>query len=291
LLAHSIINEWGISGQISDILNSNSPNISTKSSEEPSHSVGKTIRKLCEIGEALARANDPEHYPCAEQDWTYVKCSLEDSIGIEGIKTIQERVRQNSESYAQLLPEMFQKFQNINPDTQINEYIENSLLRNNQFVKHCNPRLRKRFKQFYSQIRPGEIARNALSFLIKDIIPFAGFNGGYIYTFDPSNMTLVPRTKIGSEINKEMFTVSILSENPKSNDPVSIAMNCSAPIVQRISDTQESSLAFIVGAIGSQTKVGVLYLELPNETLITDENNCLVQFKAIRQALDDCFHV
>ena len=287
LLAYVIIEEWGLHGNLRDILLEDSK---TQRTGEELSSTASTLKKICSIGEALARANDPEHYPSAERDWEEVKVALEETLGYEGIKLIQEKVKLNCESYMSLMPEMFKRSENINPDTQINDFIENSLLRNNQFVKHCPPRLRKRFKNFYTLVHPGEIAREALAFLVKEIIPFAGFNGGFIYTLDPTSMQLVPRTKIGTSVEKDMQPIKYDPATPDS-DPVSTAFGCSVPIVQ--SSVSNSLLndrtALVAGAVGNSPKIGVLYLELPSELLAGTEHNMLLHYKAIRQALNDCF--
>jgi len=291
LLAHSILDEWGLQGEINQALIDNNP-ASPQPTEGSATDIPATLKKICSIGEALARANDPEHYPSAEKDWESVKLALQENLGYQGIKLIQEKVKLNCENYVSLMPEMFGRCDNINPDTQINEFLENSLLRNNQFVRHCPPRLRKRFKNFYTLVKPGEIAREALAFLIKEIIPFAGFNGGYIYTLDPTTMQLVPRTKIGTSVEKPMQSIPYNSSQ-SDPDPVATAFGCSAPIVQGVNNdaARPHGTSSIVGAIGMAPKIGTLYLELPSDLLTGDDHNMLVHFKAVRQAINDCFHI
>ncbi|MCO6431861.1 MAG: HDOD domain-containing protein [Deltaproteobacteria bacterium] len=281
LLALSIVGEWGLSSEINGAL----ADIESNPKE-----IAGTLSKICEIGEALARANDPEHYPSAAKDWDLVKSEVESTIGFDGMKLIQDRVRQNCENYVALLPEMFAQVENINPDTQIHQFLENSLFRNNQFVKHCPPRLRKKFKDLYALIQPGAVSKEGLQLLLKEVVPFAGFNGGYVYTLDPGTMALVPRTKVGLVIAKRMEPVPYENGSAHS-DPILTAYGCSAPIVQMIEqDCGPQPLAFMAGALGSEKKIGVLYLELPEELLNDKDANMLLNYKAIRQALNDCLN-
>ncbi len=278
LLAMALLSEWGLDGDLNSILKEN----------KTEHNVNlQNLTKLCEIGEALARANDPEHNPNASSDWESVKEELQVTVGANGIKTIQERVKKNSENYIKLFPEMFHNAENINPDNHIHDFSETQLLANNQFVKHCPPRLRKKLKNFYAIIKPGIIIKEALSMLVKEIIPFAGFNGGYIYTYDPSLGQLFPRTKIGSSVIRDMQAVTYDKDNA-STDTIATAFSCSTPLV----NNQETYfVSSITGSIGNASKIGVLYLELHPESLIENDFNLLLHFKAIRQALNDCFQV
>lgn len=290
MLALAILDEWGIEGEVSNSLNQNNSQ-QQNSSDKLNRSA--SILRLCQIGEALARANDPEHYPTASSDWEEVKAEIADSLGYEGIKLVQDRVKQNCENYLSLFPEMFANVVNVNPDSHIHEYLESSLLKNNQFVKHCPPRLRKRFKDFYGMLRPGEIVRDALALLLREIIPFAGFNGGYIFTADPTTLHLIPRTKIGTTLVRSMEPINYNPDQPEADD-ISAAFICNAPVVQRTINlpkvlSNASGIASIAGSLGNKSKFGVLYLEL-NEPLLDDSAvNILVHFKAVRQAIADCF--
>lgn len=277
MLALSLLDEWGLEGEIQQVL---------KPSPTDSAQV-QNLAKLCEIGEALARANDPEHYPSAAADWEAVKEDLESKRGFETIKAIQDRVKKNCESYMKLMPEMFDSTQNINPDTHIHDHDESLLLANNQFVKHCPPRLRKKLKNFYAILRPGEIAREALAMLLKEIIPFSGFNGGYVFTHDPVAGYLVPRTQIGRSVKRPMQPVEF-GKDQMANDPVATAFNCNSPLVYN-GENQET--AAIIGSLGNAGKMGVLYLEIEEAALRDPENNPLLHFKAVRQALNDCFQI
>ena len=280
LLALALLNEWGLEGEIQAVLMADS------SPPTSSDSRTQNLSRLCEIGEALARSNDPQHYPSAEADWEKVKTELQESIGYQGIKSIQDRVKKNCENYNKLFPEMFHITENINPDTQIHDFSENQLLGNNQFVKHCPPRLRKKLKNLYAMIKPGEIARDALAVLLKEIIPFAGFNGGYVYTYDQGLGQLVPRTQIGREVKKSMQAIDYKNDHP-GDDHISTAFSCNTPIVQN----DDIDLTSMVGSIGNASKIGVLYLEAHQQDIDDSENNLLLHFKAIRQALNDCFQI
>jgi hypothetical protein len=280
LLALALLNEWGLEGSMQEML------VETPSQAEGDQ-ITHNLTKLCEIGEALARANDPEHYPSAAADWEKVKQDIELSAGTTAIKAIQARVKKNAEGYVKLFPEMFQITENIDAGSHIHTHAENLLLANNQFVKHCPPRLRKKLKNFYATLVPGEIISSALTMLVKDIIPFAGFSGGYIYTYDPALGQLIPRTKIGRQVDRTIQPVEYV-KGKSSTDTIATAFACSTPI---INNDEKDITSSITASIGNTGKIGVLFLETHKESVINGESNILVHFKAIRQAFNDCFHV
>ena len=100
-----ILNSWGISDDrcqalgILDELNQEQRTITS--------AVGKTLSRICRVGEALARANDPERYPQAKEDWQLAKTEIERRLGKRGIEIIKERFQDRCESYVTLIPHAF----------------------------------------------------------------------------------------------------------------------------------------------------------------------------------------
>ncbi|HQH29027.1 MAG TPA: HDOD domain-containing protein, partial [Oligoflexia bacterium] len=69
-------------------------------------SVGATLAKICEVGEALARANDPQHYPTALADWQTAQEVIASHLGPRGIAAIYSRTQEYLREYSRRVPEV-----------------------------------------------------------------------------------------------------------------------------------------------------------------------------------------
>ena len=98
---------------------------------------GDRLEKLCQVGEALARASNPTDYPTARQDWEQAQKVIEDTLGDEGIRTIQRRVEVNIGNYVSFFPEAFKEALELNPENKLNQSIDISLLARNRFIREC----------------------------------------------------------------------------------------------------------------------------------------------------------
>src|SRR5262249_37415849 len=72
LLGLTFAQRWNLSDEILVALGDRKKRFSVSASERSdsgAQHVGEMLSKICEVSEALARANDPEHYPTALRDW------------------------------------------------------------------------------------------------------------------------------------------------------------------------------------------------------------------------------
>ena len=60
--------------------------------------VAARLVKVCQVGEALARANDPEHYPSALSDWTTAENEITAYLGPGGMQKVRARIEHNCAS-------------------------------------------------------------------------------------------------------------------------------------------------------------------------------------------------
>jgi hypothetical protein len=245
------------------------------------------VIKLCEVGEALARANHPEHYPDAAADWQMAKTNIEEMVGLEGIKIIQKKAQENLENYLKQKPALFANVKDLRPETRIYQHKKNTIALDNVFLKQCPKALRDSLGDFYLNLEGGTIDRENIKKLSREIVPSAGFVSGCIYLIDPTEMTLIPRLSIGySKLNN--YPKMKVRHAPFETDPVAVAYSCGTPIMGERTNLQEKEIRFIAGILGKKQKAGVLYLEISEQLSQRTSNDSLIYFKAIRQAFEDC---
>ncbi len=281
LLALALAKEWKLSPTVRSAMGERA----LRQSEE-GESTALSLRKICEVGEALARANDPEHYPSAVADWETAKAAIEQRLGTEGVKLIGEQVAVRFESYRTELPSLFASLSNVNAETKLHKEAEKRVLRENLFLKNVNPALKKRIKELYLDIESGRVSKETIKTFVREIIPLAGFTGGAIYTIDPSTMMLIPRTKIGRAEAREIVPLPY-REKEMPDDLIRAAFSCGTPIVERGAGPS-GEMTVLSAALGDNQKIGVFYLELPAGGLERQEEATLLTFKALRQTLSDC---
>lgn len=258
---------------------------------DPYYLVGEMLSKLCSVGEALARANNPDIYPSAVQDWEFARDEIGDRLGDDGLRCIQEKLFENFESYVNFVPDMFSGGMVLDPGLQIVTHRRDEVLRRNPFIRNCAPDTKAHLMQLYLSIDGGSgVAEKGLSTIVKEIVPQAGFDAGCIYTIDPTLMLLVPQTKIGETALRDIKPVdySVIASDA---DLVAIAYGAVEPVVKYGLTKLQNGIASLAGVIGFSTRVGVLYLELPQERFSLKEEEYMMHFRAISQALNDCLNL
>ena len=280
LLASALAREWKLPNVVSSLLGAGAVE------DAQIQAVGATLRKLCEVGEALARANNPEVYPSASVDWAQARVEIEKRLGFEGIRQIQARVAENCQGYRAALPELFKQVDELDAEAKLHDVQEENVLATNPFIKGVTAVTRKELKDLYAEIQRGVVSKETVRRLVKEIIPLANFTGGVIYTADPTSGTLVPRTKIGKVDLREGGALT-LRDDAAGHDPVRAAFRCNAPVVESGYGTAGELLVF-AGVLGEKQRIGVLYLECPLDELDEKHELALTTFKALRQTLNDC---
>ena len=239
---------------------------------------------LCEIGEALARAEHPETYPSAENDWKKAEAFLSETVGEDAIQLVKGRAQQHTIQYEKSLPGTFGSVSSFNPARNIRVHTKMARVIDDALLKQCPAAVQAALKSLYADIDGERVSRAAVETLIKEIIPKAGFTGGCVFVIDPTSLTLKPRTIIGR--------VALRSTKDVALDPgdhaVTALSNVEPLVIESREDLSSPSLAGIYRALGEQRKVGVLYLESPaSDGAPTSRERALVTFEAMRRALSD----
>jgi hypothetical protein len=260
---------------------------------------------LCDIGEALARAGNPQLYPSAEADWKRANDYIRRSLGDNGVEQIRERASEHTEHYRAILPASFANLKIFDPQLSIERYKLGSRATQNPYLRHCPAELQTRLHRWYAEMPVRGVSREILQQLIKTIIPQAGFTGGCVFVVDAEAMSLLPRTVIGdvqlrpldkiplkstparSLVNQALPAETLPNSSPSSADPALAAFNCTQPLIEREELDPNNARAGIYSSLGTKRRVGVLYLEIPDEQLETLGQSAVKVYKALKQALCD----
>lgn len=239
---------------------------------------------LCEIGEALARAEHPDTYPSAENDWQKARDFLTETVGEDAIQLVKGRAHEHAQRYEKTIPDSFGSVGAFNPERNIRVHKKIARVIDDALLKQCSQQVQAALKQLYADMDGDTVSRAAVERLIKEIIPQAGFSGGCVFVIDPTTLSLRPRTVIGQVALRSTKDVAL-----DPGDAAVAALSKQDPLfIQSSDEIPSAGLAGIYRSLGEQRKVGVLYLESPTGGSSRPEREkALVTFEAMRRALSD----
>ena len=242
--------------------------------------------ELCEVGEALARAENPETYPSAQNDWQKANKYLTENAGTGALELIKERAIEQSRRYQEALPEVFNSLDNFNPKRNIDVHQRMKAVIADKDFRVCPPHVQEALRSLYNEIDGYAVNKSAIQTLLKSIIPQAGFTGGCVFVIDPSTASLKPRTIIGQVSLRAISNVTL--------DPGDLAV-AALGTHETLFDTKEDALPLplegIYSSLGEQRKVGVLYLESPKTMNGDPEGKTLCTYNILKKALCDVLHL
>jgi hypothetical protein len=290
LLAIRLLVSWGVPIAYCEAVFMMDDQEETNEEESINNILSGSLAKICQVGEALARANNPKVYPTAEKDWEMAKSEIESRLGKDGIQLIQDALNDNIENYLTFMPELFNGGLVLDPELHNAEKQRSVVGSRNPYVILCKESLKNQLTHLYLNMPEGVISENSLADLIRNIIPTSDFTGGYIYSIDPGISMLVPQTKFGTVLLKEakMVDYSLVTSN---GDSVSVAFRSNDPVVEYGLTRSKEYLTGITGILGYSSRVGVLYLEIPQALYGDGERTYLHAFKAISQTINDCLNL
>ncbi|MFN8390033.1 MAG: HDOD domain-containing protein [Bdellovibrionota bacterium] len=265
--------------------------LASDSSSTSSQHVGDLLSKICEVSEALARANDPEHYPTALQDWEEAEEAIAAQLGPDGMQLIFQRAESNCKQYLKRAPEL----QGFTETSLLKERIVDSRfatakLEKNIHLKSCPPALKEKITKLYFQLKPNKILKKNIRTLVFEIIPTAGFKKGCIFMLEPASRLLSPSIKLG-ELTPDRSRPIKLSSALSHFDLVSSAFSLKSPLREEGVSKDGRRITMIACSIGQAAPMGVLYLETSEDFASEIGPDPMPVFRAIRQALCDCLNL
>jgi hypothetical protein len=286
-LAVAITKDWNLSPIIKEVMTERGADGSDILSD-----TSKNVLEACKVGEALARANDPENYPSALHDWNTAEEAIEKSLGNKGMIRIRETIARNLRGYATSFPKTF-NIPNADtiPSKICNVEYSRNLLAKNEHLSKCSPLLKMQLRELYSAFTPNEIARDSIQKLVRDIVPGAGFAKGCIFMYEQSTHSLVPVLKIGGIAESMSGTISL--REPIAKDNLVAAGYLASTPIQKTQRTPNGIIesSWYSGGLGTDKKTGVLLLEANSSLLGRSEINPESLFLAIKQCLADCLGI
>jgi hypothetical protein len=258
------------------------PDTASQSDSEVSEKSWATYDELCEIGELLARAENPETYPSAQNDWNSAKKFMAQTFGDETISSIRSKIIESSKYYQENLPEVFGDLESFDPQAKIEKHAIHNRTLEDSLLNSCPEEIKTALRSLYADMGSENVNKALVGRLLKQIVPNAGFTGGCVFVVDPSSLSLKPRTLIGNVQLREITNVAL-----EPGDAAVSALSSTETIVQSAEETSEQKLTGLYSALGIRRKIGVLYLETPHTTQDDNKNQQLAVFQALKQALCD----
>lgn len=254
-------------------------------------STGAEIAKFCEISEAFAQLNDPEHYPAATRRWRSITTELSTFLGPNALTIIKGKLDGVADNYSILPHRIYDGDLSIERNLEVaNRKVGEILFGSNPSAVKVDEDIQMRLKRAYSLMIPGQVSPEALHALVVDCVPAAGFIRGCVYLYDNSSQVLVPKLRIGERALDRYKTVQSTSMSQADN-PILESLQSSVPVKRDGALMFGERVSLVSGMIGNNDKSGVLYLEM-NESLAKAGGFEPVQrFKAIRHCLNLCLNL
>lgn len=251
---------------------------------------GRRLAKICQVGEALARAQNAEYYPTARGDFEHAEKEIQQALGTKGMDLIFQRLKENCQLYQQYAPEVF-NLPTQGALKQIKGKIQQffgwqDVMKGNAYLRSCPPEIQKAIAPIYSELKPGQVAQDTLRKLFFEIIPNAGFRNGAVFSFDPTRMRLVPMVVIGKIDKRLLQSVDFVLIMETAN-PVALAFDCATPVRGEDYRGDGKKVVYTAASFGGTMKAGVIYLEADQAFAKKHGENFNSIFKAVRQALND----
>lgn len=253
------------------------------------NAVGSSLKELCRIGEALARANEPDVYPSARQDWEFARAAITERLGITGVDSIREALHEKCAHFQVSLPSFFRGGLILDPEVLIDHTMKQGATERNPFLTRCRPHLQERLLDVYRNLADGQSVQALLRRIAQDIVPSSGFSGGTVFTVDPTQNLLLPQLRMGATVCHDANPVPCSID--EHQDFVALSYQDEKPIARVMSSAGGLEIAQLAVVFGYSQRVGVLYLEMPKVAFKNSESEHMNHLKAIAVALTDVLHL
>lgn len=281
LLAAQLARHWGVSEQLLSAIDAHEGE-----SVEAHYGTASTLAKLCEVGETLARANQPHLYPTAQADWEAARREIESHLGPYGIATIRERFHTMTAHYREAMPSIFRAGILLDPQMRLREHAQERAHAKNPFILNCLPPVRQRLEQLYDRHFPGESVEPHLRALFHEVMPLASCSAVAVFTADPTALHLVRQTVIGTALGDVHRAIPYL----EYDHPVAATFRSGEEVTTNICENELSVVA-LAYPLGTSQRMGVLYLELPELVYTQDPSLHQQHLRAFTQTLNDLLDI
>lgn len=265
MLAMSVLKKFGLDAEFSDIVS------------DYAHVSGEAIaniQKICEVGEALARATNPEIYSTARADFSYAEEFLSRVCGTEALlqiitKSSAAPIVETSSFSVDMLEKGIVRSQHAR-----------ALRDRNVYLSALPEKERHVAQKVYAYIEPDSPSKEALRVYAKELIPESLFRSTVVYLIDPIEESLYPSLILGSP--RVLVPRMVSLKRPGSHELLVSSLKLVSPIVEEQAIGNLNS-KIVVSSMGDPI-VGVFYVEMIDED---NQLNINRYFKALRNVLID----
>jgi hypothetical protein len=295
LLAITFARKWNLSEDLLVALGDKQAKIAQQNrqpkNEEKIGQVGDFLSKICEVGEALARANHPEQYPSALHDWEKAQEAIASHLGPTGMQQILNKASEYCKEYLKSTPTLkdFQEGDALK-ERIIDSRYATTKLEKNTHLRACPPEIREAISRLYYQMKPNKILKGNVRTLMFEIVPLAGFPCGCVFMLEPASRSLSPAVKVG-EIPPERLRALKLGSALSHFDLVSSAFTLKSPLREERINPDGSRVVMFACSLGQAAPVGVLFLESTPAKGEDQTADIMPIFRALRQTLSDCLNL
>ena len=249
-----------------------------------------TVKKICQVGEALARLDRKQDYPEPKSGWDTIQTSLLSEFKPEQIENLLDSIDRSCARYAQVLPNILLVSEE-SLSTTVNRRAlisHGNPTSSNPYLKHLPREQEECLRELYKSRTIGTVSREILDKIVREIIPSLGYHRGCIYLVEVDTLSLIPRLAIGYARISEYQAVHYLSTLEGSH-PAALAYRSTTAISGDLAPGEDETLAlsFVAANLGEIQKAGVLYLEHSKNVAGVARSTERAIFKAIVQALND----
>lgn len=283
-LAVALTKDWNLPRGLIDLLDEESHEEQLDRELEV-NALSHSLREICRVGEALARANEPERYPLAAQDWAFAQEEIKRRLGPTGLAMIREAIEDRFESLLVEMPSFFRGGTILDPEAFLARHRESEMGAHNPLVKECRLHVQERILELYHSLAEGQGTQTLLRRFAQVTIPSCGFTGGAVFTVDPSSQTLIPQLRIGGLVAHPFAQVDL--SLCTHDDFVALTYKGDEPLAKSGVVVGEQRLTQLGAVFGYSQRVGVLYVELPDIVFEGSERQHQVHLRALAITLTD----
>lgn len=249
-----------------------------------------SVVHICEIGEALSRAMNPELFSTSVLDLDKASKYIQKVIGEQGVKEIlNETKKQLRFNQFSSLDSLIDESTNLLVKKVSSTKFSSSLVARNTYLDAVPDDLREAVLDLYGEMTSEGSVQMYTAAFAKKIIPASAFSNVIIYLNDPFKQVLFPSLIIG---NPKALTPSLvtMSGAPSSYNMISAGFGLKTPLREDRVIGENEEIVMLATALGADPAIGVFYAEA-NPLSSNFPINIMRYFKAIKFLLCDCLRL
>jgi hypothetical protein len=276
--------EWQLKPELRRALSPASPEQGSAISTRGQGDERLSLAELLDVSDLFAKANDPQHYPKAQEQWRAVEEVLERALGVKVSELASPKIK---EAFSYLEGQGARRidtpfFRHDEPAGDLTES-QKQLLESNQYLKRCPSDAQTALRKVYQLTDPLQVSVNALRYLVDRIVPELGFSSGCLYLFKRESGMLRPALRVG---DTPLEQYRACKEN--ESGPVSGSLSSTVTLAQQTRRPDGSETIRLYGSILNDTHPGVLALEVSPDKVEDVHHDASILFNAIRKCMGQC---